>query len=343
MYLTWLLHNTPCARTGTDPRWVANPCTATATRHHGPVFHRQTARAAAQRCTTARVLPSAHAAPPGGGVATHRATAAPAASRSSVRAPPATSRRTAGAAPTARCARARRSETAAQPTASAETPRIIAMPGASLNLEPVQLLRTSRAMASVVPTARPVQGRVLEPAARPAATVVPQPIIAALDANLALAPVPAVATLSRRMVNVAQTARHVSVRPSEPAAPPPGTVEARQIIAAPGVNRALASAAAVATPSRRMASVAQTAKHVQARISVPAVRPLATVASRVLTVVLVAKARSAHAAVAVMLSRPMASVARTVRRVSAPHSVLVAQAEAIAAVRRTTAARDGES
>jgi hypothetical protein len=301
------------------------------------------ARAAARPCTTALVLPSAHAVPPAGGAVTHRAIAAPAASRSSVRAPLATSRPTAGAAPTARCARARRSETAAQPTASAETPRIIAMPSASLNLEPVQLLRTSRAMASVVPTARPVQGRALEPAAHPVATVEIRRTIAVLDANLALAPVLAAVTPSRQMASVAQTARHVPVRPSEPAARPLATVEARQIIAVLGANRALVSATAVATPSRRMASVAQTARHVQTRISVPAARPLATVAARVLTVAPVAKARSAHAAGAVVLSRPMVSAAQMARRVSAPHSVLVAQAEAIAAVRRTTAVRDGES
>jgi hypothetical protein len=199
----------------------------------------------------------------------------------------------------------------------------------------------SLVMASVVPTAKPVQGRALEPAARPAATVVSQPIIAVPGANRHLELVQLLRT-SLVMVSAVPMARLVRGRASEPAARPVATVEVRRIIAVLYANLALAPAAVVVTPSRRMASVVQTARHVPVRPSEPAAHPLATVAARVLTVVPDAKARSAHAAVAVVLYPPMASVAQTERRVSARHSVHVAQAEAIAAVRRTTAGRDGE-
>jgi hypothetical protein len=273
--------------------------------------------------------------------ATQPPTAAPAASRPSVPAPPLPmSPVTEAAGPTAKFALGRASAIAVRHKATAGVQLAIAAPDAR-----PALARAAVGAGAYRPTgnaaprmARRARARHLETVAPLTVSVAARRITAAPAASRPSAPAPPL-PMSLAMADAVPMGRPAPVLPLGPVVPPAATVAARLITALLGANLASALATLGAGASRLMETVVpRTERLVQALGLAHVVRLAVTAAARQIIVVLGASPASGLAAAVAVASRPTDNVVlRTERPAPGPAWVTAAPPVATAAARRIIA------
>lgn len=209
--------------------------------------------------------------------------------------------------PTVTPVRARAMAAVAPRAGSVVTLQHTAAPAATQPLGPAQRpLPTSRQMAAAEAMARSAKARRSETAARPATSVVTATRIAARAASWTLAAVLPDPLASVLMAPAAaRTARRAQAPALGIAALPATSAEAVTPIAAQAANRASAAALSDLLAPAPMVPAARTARRARALGLETAALPAATAEPHQLIVVQVARARTAHADQARVLSRPM--------------------------------------